>query len=165
MKQLNKNFLLGIALICLVFPFVIVWVLSLAKNFESSGPDDWILAYQPQQTEIIKKVQAAGGWNALKSDCILYAKTHKSGMFNVDYYWNGGRVKDFTGELPASMNALNPNSVYCLNESHTSPVILIYFPQELGLEIRCGESTIPNSKFFKYREHQITNDIYIILTP
>lgn len=86
-------------------------------------------------------------------------------MFNVDYYWNGGSVKDFTGELPASMNALSPTSVYCLNEEHTSPVILIYFPDELGLEVRCGDSTIPNSKFFKYFEHHITNDIYVILKP
>jgi len=165
MIRLNKQILLIITLICLVSPFAIIWGFSLAKNVKASGSDDWAMFYLPQQKEIITKVESAGGWDALKNDCISYAKGHQSGMFNVDYYWNGGSVPEYTRELPATMNALHPIAVYCLNNENTSPVVLVYFTRELGLEVRCGNSTIPNSKFFKFYEHQITNDVYMVLRP
>jgi hypothetical protein len=165
MKKFNKKILLSISLVCLAFPFAATFVWSSLKNYQPNRPDDWILTYKSELTAIMSKVEAAGGWDVLMSDCIEFSKKHKGGMFNVDYYWQGGRVTEFTGELPVSLNALHPVAVHCLTAEHTSPVVLIHFQGRLSLEVRCGDSTIPSSKYFRFLEHQITNNVYLIAKP
>jgi|SRR5208283_4552125 len=137
-----------------------------------------------ERQQMLERVQAVGGWDVLRKDCILLAK--QCGNEPGNWY------DDNTNGLPASIIALKPRRVefYPPNFDKTTgdnwfndsdfPVVRITIFNEfytgpggsdkppLGLDILCGnssgaynphrrQSTTP-SKFWNYQK--MTNDVY-----
>jgi len=146
--------------------------------------DKWL---QIERQKMLERVQALGGWDVLRKDCVSLAE--KSGSKS------GYRIVSFieTNDLPAAIIALYPIAVgffppnfdgktsgSWFNDSDFPVVRIIVFNDyhtgfggtdkpPLGLDILCGKSTnaynphrlqseTPLLKYWSYQK--ITNDVY-----
>ena len=115
----------------------------------NAWPPRW-LEKREQRHQLLERVQSAGGWEALKRDCIALAKQHQDDQF-VWYYGD-------LNSLPPAIAALKPKDVTYYSpkvlkdfpeERHLSIVRIMIFGQhptmghtvpEFGLEVMCGDS-------------------------
>lgn len=87
------------------FPPLVIIVLSAVVLFigvASAWPPLWVERRQ-QRAKVFEKVRAAGGWDAVKRDCLSLAET------NSGFYWE--RRQDNPHPLPPTLAALAPVDV------------------------------------------------------
>jgi len=100
--------------------------------------------------EVYANVQAAGGWGALKSDCLhLLLQTNQNGIF----FWNSGSTKI----LPSAIATLHPTSVF----AYSPGVVNISLPGEAyyGLEIDCAPLIKPDEpRTYPHRTYRKIED-------
>lgn len=76
---------------------IIVIVLFVLPGFSDWWPPAWVERRQ-QREELAQRIQAAGGWEAIRRDCILFAGQQTNYFFP---YWR-------STNLPPAILALNP---------------------------------------------------------
>jgi len=91
----------GVALMVLVFRILLPFIYS---SIMVSWPPAWV-ERRTQRQLVLKRVQAAGGWSALKRDCDALADKYKDS--ETDFHWHGPN----TNGLPPAIAALQPRSV------------------------------------------------------
>jgi hypothetical protein len=166
MKKM-KFILLGLATVVLVVGLLIHYnpkpAIRIHHLFSIEEPPYWLQRLNQRQ-DVRAKVQSAGGWNALRSDCSHLWQTNRDNPF---YYWHRGMTNQTA--LPLAIATLQPMSVEVTPEGIVS--IDLYGMGEsrhrgianYALEVYCGQPMNPEepklkSGFATY--HKIANNIY-----
>lgn len=91
-----------------MFPLVVGGLAAIVffLGVASAWPPLWVERRQ-QRMKLVGRVQAAGGWDAVKRDCLSLAETNRW------YYWR--RQFDNPHPLPPSLSALKPIEVNCIS--------------------------------------------------
>jgi hypothetical protein len=111
------------------------WTLLISGAF----PPAWY-ERRAQRQKLIERIQAAGGWEALRRDCIALAKTNENEIFR----W--ARWVTNAPTLPPAIMALQPQEVYYVSSKfHTGvpdePQIPIVRIKVFGMHSSGGHST------------------------
>jgi hypothetical protein len=123
---------------------------------------DWLRRIG-QRREVYARVQAAGGWEALRSDCLLLLQANQ---VTNHYFWHRGQTNQ--PALPPAIAALQPMSIYAYSPGVVS--ISIFGMGETGhrgipnygLEVDCGPPINPDEpRLYPNRTyHKINGGIY-----
>ena len=70
----------------------------------SAWPPEWLERHNQRQ-EVLRRIQSAGGWAALKRDCDALAAGYNSDRYHFE--WSSGN----TNSLPGAIAALRPTKV------------------------------------------------------
>ena len=137
-----------------------------------------------QRQQVLERVQFAGGWAALKRDCVALASTNAGG-------WSWSKLGDSMNSLPSSIAALKPrrvvfyphqnypNGTWWSSANHSDAAVRIFVfgthstdghdQPSLGLDILCESGvtdyTPPDNwrsdiplRYWKYRK--VSDDVY-----
>jgi hypothetical protein len=103
---------IGVILVFLGLLWLPVWLPTV-------WPPDW-LSRHAQRQKVAERLQAVGGVDALKQDCLLVMQTHpEDGL-----YWHGAPGSP---ALPPALAALQPVAIYIANEPNAAIVRIKLF--------------------------------------
>ncbi len=132
-KHLGLHVFLVVACVFLIMPY---------RNPNYYGPPYWMVRREERQ-QVFERVEAAGGWSALRAACtnlVVQAKEEPGGYL----YWRRGA----TNALPPAFTALQPQLVEVSQDKDATPVVFIKFfggwstgaryTPSYSLHVRCG---------------------------